>query len=389
MPAGRRRAAQLTGIVVLGGLLVACGSGNHSHAGSTTSSTSRTSSSSGQGTLVYVVRHGTGDAIGEMNPDGTGAHLLPIGNPVCCYSPALSPDGTQLVVAGEGTVLVSASDGTGQKVVYASPYDSVSSPVWSPDGTLIAFGATNQSNAPGAPESQLFVMAPDGSGLRQVTQGVNIRDIAWAPDGKSLAFLQNQAEIWTVPLAGGEITQLYGPAQGEPGDALETGLSWAPGPALLFDMGPPLAAFSYQPGEPTAASLLTGATSPSWAPDANRFAAVVAGQVVIAPATGGQSTAVGPIGIQSVRWGPTAQITQLAGGPLHAVGFDVTAATVIPLSETTASVSDSDHTASANQLSASIDWGDGSPASPGEVNIDNDNTARCPCGISGTHTYLH
>lgn len=356
--------------------------------GATRPSTSAASGSrttaAGPGTLVYVVAHGNRTAVGEMAPDGTGAHLLPMAGPLCCYAPQLSPDGTQLVTAGEGAVLVSASDGTGQKAIWASPVASVGSPHWSPDGKLIAFGVTTSNwNSPGPPPSQLMVVSPDGSGLRQVATGSNIRDIAWAPDGLRIAFLQNQGDVWVVPLTGGAVTTLYGS-----GTNLPNGLSWAPGSALLFGQGSPYGVYSYHPGQASATSLLPGAILPSWAPNARHFAALESGRIVIASADGTDPTTIGPSGVQSVSWGETAQRSGLSPGPLHTVSFDITAVTLIPATVTTASVQDSDRSANANQLTATIDWGDGTTPSSGTVSVDND-SPRCTCGISGSHTYLH
>jgi PKD repeat protein len=372
-------------------LLAGCGGAGHPGSRGTTRGGGRfTTASAGEGTLVYVVKNGTAADIGEMKPDGSGAHLLPIGGPLCCYAPELSPDGTHLVTAGEGVVLVSAADGSGQKAIWTSPIDHVDSPVWSPDGKYIAFGTTRGGDQPGAPPSQLFVVAPDGTGLRQVTTGVGIRDIAWSPDGQTLAFLQNQAGISTVSASGGAVTLVYGPAQGEPSDALEGRLSWSPAPAMLYAQGSPENVYSYRPGDASEVELMAHAGGPSWAPDGEHFAAVVGGRIVIGSAAGGlqkPSPAIGPANVLSVSWGGGVEVGQLPPGSLHPVAFDLTAATFLSTTGTTASLTDSDHTGSVNQLKATIDWGDGTPPTPGDINVDND-SARCPCGVSGTHTYL-
>jgi Tol biopolymer transport system component len=54
-----------------------------------------------------------------------------------------------------------------------------SDPAWSPDGTTIAFA--RQYRGPQA----VYLVRPDGSGLRRLTMG---RSPSWSPDGKSIAY---------------------------------------------------------------------------------------------------------------------------------------------------------------------------------------------------------
>jgi hypothetical protein len=79
-------------------------------------------------------------------------------------------------------------------------------------------------------------------------------------------------------------------------------------------------------------------------------------------------------------------LTVTAGSSLHVIGFGFNAAIALPVSVTTATLSDSDVHSTASQLSASINWGDGSATTPAQINIDNDST-RCPCTVNGTHAY--
>jgi eukaryotic-like serine/threonine-protein kinase len=75
----------------------------------------------------------------------------------------------QRVAGGEAIQLT--SDSTGEF-----------SPVWSPDGTLIAFHRLV------AGQRSLFTVSADGTGLRQVSHGArSLLDPSWQPDGKGLA----------------------------------------------------------------------------------------------------------------------------------------------------------------------------------------------------------
>ncbi len=62
-----------------------------------------------------------------------------------------------------------------------------SMPVWNPDRTLIAFVGQRPSDLTG--DNRLYVVAPDGSGLRNLAGFVDAsRAPAWSPDSRTIAF---------------------------------------------------------------------------------------------------------------------------------------------------------------------------------------------------------
>lgn len=106
---------------------------------------------------------------------------------------AWSPDSQKLVyVTGHGGPLpelwVANADGTAPKLVVSGNREHIESPVWSPDGTAIAF-TRRQTGSQTAETSEIYFVHPDGSGLQRVTNNnLNEGVMAWSPDGSKIAF---------------------------------------------------------------------------------------------------------------------------------------------------------------------------------------------------------
>jgi len=132
---------------------------------------------------------------------GTGTVALGSG-----AEPSWSPDGTRLAfvrkVGDRAHVFVAEAKRGAKAIAITDGADDDALPAWSPDGALVAFCSSPVSDGI-ARNANLFVVRPDGSGLRQVTEGdANACRPAWAPDG-TLYFHANadgRFHIWRLRL---------------------------------------------------------------------------------------------------------------------------------------------------------------------------------------------
>jgi Tol biopolymer transport system component len=137
------------------------------------------------------------------------------------WSPTWSPAGDQLAFSRQSAdskfrIVVMGADGSNQRLLLDDPpptYMNMNEPSWSPTGALIAFEAYG-APPPGDPrnpfEHTIFVVAPDGSGLRALSPpGLTARSPAFAPDGLSVVYYAARSDdpnqewsIYRTTLAG-------------------------------------------------------------------------------------------------------------------------------------------------------------------------------------------
>ena len=136
-----------------------------------------------------------------MNDDGTGVTRLTIKNASSDEYPAWSPSCDQIAYSYDpdgfaAEIRIMNADGSGDHTVPAGPGRN-HSPAWSPDGTRIAFTSRRDADQPpGHLEiREIYVMNADGSGQTRLTQmDVNAWNLnpVWSPDGTQIAFHRNR-----------------------------------------------------------------------------------------------------------------------------------------------------------------------------------------------------
>jgi TolB protein len=167
--------------------------------------------------LAVSLNYRVTTSVAVMGADGSGfIEIVPYDVVYFGYGPAWSPTGERIAFTGfgiEGTdhgLYTIAADGTDRQHVAAVPgvasfvRESYGSTSWSPDGALIAFDA----------QGDVFTVAPDGSGLRNLTPSPNSGggEPDFSPDGRSIAYTRD-GDIWVIGASGGKPKRLTaGPA---------------------------------------------------------------------------------------------------------------------------------------------------------------------------------
>ncbi len=165
------------------------------------------------GALTYFVLRGRSGAAGTAGSNATYRRLTNM--PGAETSPSLSPNGQTLAFvhrSGKKPDIWIQRAGGRNPIDLTPDCDSESySPAFSPDGTLIAYGAQ-------CGEGGLFVMGATGENSRRL---VNVgSNPAWSPDGKEILYSTElvvspygrtgTSEIWAVELSSGKTRKLSG-----------------------------------------------------------------------------------------------------------------------------------------------------------------------------------
>ncbi|NDJ76615.1 MAG: hypothetical protein GYB65_10185 [Chloroflexi bacterium] len=140
------------------------------------------------------VNSDSGDFDGLWLADADGSNLRQVPNTQPQdRAPSWSPDGVSLVFesirdGASGLYIVAVESGEVTPLV-TSDMVTFSRPVWSPDGTQVAYVLREVLTDGDA--GQVFVINQDGSNPRRVTDLEQVSSVAWSPDGMQLAASAN------------------------------------------------------------------------------------------------------------------------------------------------------------------------------------------------------
>jgi len=127
-------------------------------------------------------------------------------------SPTFSPDGKRMAFnsdrLGQLHIFVKEVESVSAELLTPYIYDSSvhnAGPDWSPTGDRIAFHGWV------ARSPQIFTVAPNGRGLRQLTQAGRNEDPSWAQDGRHIVFASTRDGtdgLWVLDVVTGRIRRL-------------------------------------------------------------------------------------------------------------------------------------------------------------------------------------
>jgi Tol biopolymer transport system component len=199
-----------TGLAPLGALLVALAAGSSADA-------AHARAQANPPPEIYV-----------MNADGSGEPTRLTQNGSADDAPVWSPDGTKIAFStsrdGNYEIYVMNANGTSPQRLTTNRSADDAYPDWSPDGTKIAFNSDRDGNY------EIYVMNANGTGQTNLTQEPRTDDLgpAWSPDGTKLAF-HSEGDIYVMNANGTGETRLTSGAD------VDVFPDWAPdGTKLAF-----------------------------------------------------------------------------------------------------------------------------------------------------------
>ena len=179
----------------------------------------------------------------------------------------------KIIYESEGDLYMMNMQGNNKVNITNSPSITESRPLWSPDGTQIAYLAYTVED-----ENEAFVMNVDGSDSINISQGLvdNYLAPAWSPDSSKLLFVSERTgkgDIYVVNRDGTNLTNLTNSP-----DSDESHPAWSPdGLKIAFSHGNTYylrikVMDANGANVITLADALGGNLRPAWSPDGSQIA---------------------------------------------------------------------------------------------------------------------
>ncbi|MGZ4365776.1 MAG: TolB family protein [Gaiellaceae bacterium] len=241
----------------------------------------------GRGDLMVMTADGR--SVRRLIADARGAG--PWGGPLW------SPDGTRIAFEKKGRIWTIKPDGTEARALAVGEC-----PAWSPEGRQIAFNRFTGDR------SEYFVMDASGRNQRRLVPaftGDTYWRLSWSPIGRQIAFLGSpvvgvDVSLYLVDAAGTHLRKL---ARGLSSKDTSTA-EWSPdGSKLLIERGGRQdSAFVLNAAGGGLRRVATGTDTPEWSPDGRNIVFVKAnGNLFVVNANGGSPRRVAQ-GVNEIDW---------------------------------------------------------------------------------------
>lgn len=158
------------------------------------------------GKIVFISNRNGFLDVYVMNADGSNQRQLTFGsiNPANGFtrtralSPVWSPDGSQIAFSGSmdyGRFNLNVINADGTRIRKLTTDMDIGNPTWSPNGQQIAFSDSCVAFDGGTCETDIYVVNVDGTNLKKLTAPNGGPDVqpSWSPDGTKIAFTRDSA----------------------------------------------------------------------------------------------------------------------------------------------------------------------------------------------------